>query len=166
MTWAITKFYGGGSILLIPFLNSIVHIFMYTYYLLAVYMKGNEKLTRFKKNITQMQLVRNKNSTCFLYLQNCLIDFKFFFLLFQVQFFVLIIFVLRVAIADNCNIPSWPAWALFVQNIFIISLFLDFYLKTYVYKKKMPVTTDLNKDNQHVHFRNAENMFQKHEKKI
>lgn len=57
MTWALTKFYGGGSVLFIPFLNSFVHVFMYTYYLLSVYQKGNDKILWMKKHITQLQLV-------------------------------------------------------------------------------------------------------------
>lgn len=59
MTWMVAKYYGGGSVLFIPLLNSIVHMFMYFYYLLSIFDKEYKNSVWWKKHITQLQLVGN-----------------------------------------------------------------------------------------------------------
>lgn len=55
---------------------------------------------------------------------------------FQIQFMVLFVIFTRTLTASECNIPRWFAWVFIVQNIYITTLFIDFYLKSYVFKRK------------------------------
>lgn len=55
--WLTIKYYGGGSMIIIPLFNSFVHIIMYTYYLLAGLGPEIQKYLWWKKYITTLQLV-------------------------------------------------------------------------------------------------------------
>lgn len=49
---------------------------------------------------------------------------------------ILFLIFARTLTVAECNIPRWFAWSFIVQNIYITTLFTDFYLKTYVFKRK------------------------------
>lgn len=57
LTWNASKFLGGGHSIFTGFINSIVHIVMYGYYLISVYNPKYKNNIWWKKYITQMQIV-------------------------------------------------------------------------------------------------------------
>jgi elongation of very long chain fatty acids protein 7 len=105
-------------------INLFVHGFMYLYYFLAA-MKPNLSKSVWKKRITQIQLVQK-------YFQQK--NPKIFFNP-QIQFFVLVIHYLRGALAPNCEYPKFWMWLRIIQNVFMLSLFGDFYYKAYIKKR-------------------------------
>lgn len=58
LTWNATKFLPGGHGVFTGFINSIIHVIMYTYYLLALISPKYKNNLWWKKYITQMQMVR------------------------------------------------------------------------------------------------------------
>lgn len=55
--WVTMKYVCGGETTWIMFLNSLVHVFMFTYYLLTALDSNLKKVLWMKKFITQIQLV-------------------------------------------------------------------------------------------------------------
>lgn len=60
LTWNATKFLGGGHSIFTGFINSIIHIVMYSYYLLTAFSPKHKNNVWWKKYITQMQIVSTK----------------------------------------------------------------------------------------------------------
>ncbi|XP_062556586.1 elongation of very long chain fatty acids protein 4-like [Armigeres subalbatus] len=108
MTYLGVLFVPGGHIYLLGLWNTLVHAVMYTYYYLASY--GSPLAARFKKYMTRIQLV---------------------------QFIHLGIHFGRPALTGmDCGFPLLWHWIGFGQAIFILGMFLDFYIKSYVKKPK------------------------------
>lgn len=64
--WFGFKYVGGGHTVYFGLMNTAVHTIMYFYYLLSIYNPEYKKSIWWKKYITQMQLVRLKNTVkCF-----------------------------------------------------------------------------------------------------
>lgn len=57
VAWFGTKYLPGGHGAFIGFLNSFIHIIMYSYYILAALGPSIQKYLWWKKHITTMQLV-------------------------------------------------------------------------------------------------------------
>jgi len=58
-SWIATKYCAGGMVSFYPMLNNIVHVVMYTYYLLATLGPDmQKKLAKFKPKITMMQMIQ------------------------------------------------------------------------------------------------------------
>lgn len=57
LTWNATKFYPGGHSIFTGFINSIIHVVMYTYYLVSAFQPQYKNNLWWKKYITQMQIV-------------------------------------------------------------------------------------------------------------
>lgn len=57
LTWNATKFYPGGHSIFTGFLNSIIHVVMYGYYLVSAFNPEYKNNIWWKKYITQMQIV-------------------------------------------------------------------------------------------------------------
>lgn len=57
---------------------------------------------------------------------------------FQIQFMFLIIIYGQLLFQSDCPYPKFPVVLLLAQDIFIFSLFLDFYIKTYIKSKPAP----------------------------
>lgn len=57
LTWAGTKWFPGGHSVFTGFINSIIHIVMYAYYLLTAFSPAYKSNVWWKKYITQMQIV-------------------------------------------------------------------------------------------------------------
>lgn len=57
LTWNATKFYPGGHSVFTGFLNSIIHVVMYGYYLVSAFNPEYKNNIWWKKYITQMQIV-------------------------------------------------------------------------------------------------------------
>ncbi|KAM7352233.1 very long chain fatty acid elongase F-like [Cochliomyia hominivorax] len=93
----------------IGFINSLVHVLMYTYYFLSTLdMKIN--IIWWKKLITTVQIL---------------------------QFFYISV-KLFVSIWNNswCGHPVVYLWLCFMQNMFLTALFMHFYWKTYIVKER------------------------------
>ncbi len=57
LTWTATKFLPGGHSIFTGFINSIIHIVMYAYYLITAFSPKYKNNVWWKKYITQMQIV-------------------------------------------------------------------------------------------------------------
>ncbi|CAG2064399.1 unnamed protein product [Timema podura] len=98
----------GGHATYLGLINSIVHAFMYTYYLLTNINPDYKKSIWWKKYITQLQMA---------------------------QFLILVIQSIPVLFKEDCNYPRSIGALLVTQNSFMLVLFYDFYRKAYHSKK-------------------------------
>ncbi|EFN73415.1 Elongation of very long chain fatty acids protein 4 [Camponotus floridanus] len=103
--WSATKYLPGGHVTFLGLLNTFVHSIMYTHYLLSTM---NINTNSWKKYITQLQMI---------------------------QFFLIILHYAQLAWVEDCGFPLWTAYVMIPQNLFMITLFGDFYYKTYIKKR-------------------------------
>ncbi|KPJ15879.1 Elongation of very long chain fatty acids protein 4, partial [Papilio machaon] len=108
LIWGATTYYPGGHPTLIGIINSFVHVIMYTYYFLTVAVPSVKQVSGWKKHITQLQIL---------------------------QFLVTIIHMSTIVFKSDCAFPRWTAALFLPQNIFMLILFMDFYIKTYIKKQ-------------------------------
>ncbi|CRL05710.1 CLUMA_CG018740, isoform A [Clunio marinus] len=106
---------GAGQMISIGFINSIVHVVMYGYYFLTSYKPELKHSIWWKKHITQLQLL---------------------------QFMILTVH-LAAPLFVTCYYPKPVLIVGVLQNFFMMSLFLDFYYKTYIHKKGTIKATSL-----------------------
>ncbi|XP_059061442.1 elongation of very long chain fatty acids protein 7-like [Achroia grisella] len=109
LVWGTTTYFAGGHGTFIGVLNSFVHIVMYGYYLLTVAVPSLKGSLWWKKYITQLQII---------------------------QFFWFVIHMGAIVFMPNCAFPRWTAAVFLPQNIFMLVLFVDFYIKEYIKKPK------------------------------
>ncbi|XP_068989567.1 very long chain fatty acid elongase 7-like isoform X1 [Neodiprion pinetum] len=104
--WIGVRYYAGVSHLtFMGLLNSFVHIFMYSYYMLAAFGPEMQKsLMAWKKYITIMQIV---------------------------QFLVVGLHTVQVFVID-CDVPKFPAALMVLNSILFCYLFTSFYIANYV----------------------------------
>ncbi|XP_011555818.3 elongation of very long chain fatty acids protein [Plutella xylostella] len=102
-----TKYVPGGHGVMLGFINSFVHAVMYSYYLVAAARPAWVRQW-WKKYITQLQIL---------------------------QFLLLILHFGHVLFEPSCEYPKWVSFLFLPHNIFILYLFVDFYIKEYIYKK-------------------------------
>ncbi|CAO1438187.1 unnamed protein product [Diamesa serratosioi] len=116
--FAHIKYYSGaGQCLLLGIINCLVHAIMYSYYFLTSFKPELKQSLWWKKHITQVQML---------------------------QFAILIIHFI-LPLFRECSFPKSLLLLLTVQHVFMISLFGDFYYKTYIKKKTIKdVPKDLN----------------------
>ncbi|KAK1129252.1 hypothetical protein K0M31_020381 [Melipona bicolor] len=105
-SWGYLKFLPGEQGALIGFLNTFVHIIMYSYYLIAALGPEYKKYLWWKKYMTWIQLV---------------------------QFFMILSYQLTI-IAMDCKVPKALTYFFIINTTIFIFLFSDFYQKAY--KKK------------------------------
>lgn len=55
--WIGTRYYPGRITTYVPFINSIVHVIMYSYYLISILDKNKNRYIWIKKYITLLQMV-------------------------------------------------------------------------------------------------------------
>ncbi|KAL7292505.1 hypothetical protein TKK_0014080 [Trichogramma kaykai] len=102
-SWCYLKFLPGEQGIIIGFLNSFVHIVMYSYYLIAALGPEYKKYLWWKKYMTWLQLI---------------------------QFGMMLIYLMYTLVFD-CRMPKALTY-FFVTNVIIfIYLFSDFYIKSY-----------------------------------
>ncbi|CAB0035566.1 unnamed protein product [Trichogramma brassicae] len=102
-SWCYLKFLPGEQGIIIGFLNSFVHIVMYSYYLIAALGPEYKKYLWWKKYMTWLQLI---------------------------QFGMMLIYLMYTLVFD-CRMPKALTY-FFVTNVVIfIYLFSDFYIKSY-----------------------------------
>ncbi|CAH2208140.1 jg169 [Pararge aegeria aegeria] len=105
---AILIFPGGhGS--LVGVINSFVHCVMYSYYLLTVAYPAVKQSVTLKKFVTQIQIL---------------------------QFLLCTVHFSTICFKRDCDYPRWTAAVFLPQNMFMLVLFMDFYIKNYVRKPK------------------------------
>ncbi|XP_055608256.1 elongation of very long chain fatty acids protein AAEL008004-like [Uranotaenia lowii] len=106
-----SRAYPGGHGSMLGLINTYVHAVMYLYYFLSAYKPELVRDIRWKKYITGMQIA---------------------------QFIFLTGFYGNTAIMGyDCGIPIWWFWACFIQAIFMLAMFSDFYYRTYVKANKI-----------------------------
>lgn len=105
IAWIGVKFVGGGHAYFIGLLNCIVHTILYLYYLLTAYDSKYSRLLWLKKLITQAQLI------------------QFGFLLFTFG---------QILLIPDCTFPKIVVFFFIPQNLFMLILFGDFYVRTYI----------------------------------
>ncbi|XP_037937008.1 elongation of very long chain fatty acids protein F-like [Teleopsis dalmanni] len=102
----------GGHILVILILNSIVHVVMYFYYLMSALRLKYFNVDGLKRYITQIQIIQ----------------------------FVIYIISYGITLFIECDYQLWAKmWGCF-QSVFVLLLFLNFYLKSYLQKSKLKST--------------------------
>ncbi|KAL0109559.1 hypothetical protein PUN28_014549 [Cardiocondyla obscurior] len=106
-SWCYLKFLPGEQGVIIGFLNSTVHVIMYSYYLIAALGPKYRKYLWWKKYMTSIQLV---------------------------QFGLMLIYLVLTLIID-CRTPKALTYFFTIVVIIFMYLFNDFYRQTY--KKKM-----------------------------
>ncbi|XP_072929996.1 very long chain fatty acid elongase 7-like isoform X2 [Epargyreus clarus] len=109
VSWGMVKWVPGGHVTFVVLINSIIHIIMYSYYLLSTWDESYKSSLWWKKYVTQMQLV---------------------------QFTLVLLHLIALAVTKDCNYPRFPAYILIPQNLFMVILFSDFYYKAYIKPKK------------------------------
>ncbi|CAB3377392.1 very long chain fatty acid elongase AAEL008004-like [Cloeon dipterum] len=106
--WVGTRYLPGGHGTLLGVINSVVHIVMYSYYLLAAFGPEVQKYLWWKKYITTMQLV---------------------------QFCIVFVHCAQLLVYE-CNYPKSIIVALCANAIIFFYMFADFFKKNYGEKKK------------------------------
>ncbi|XP_014090436.1 very long chain fatty acid elongase AAEL008004 [Bactrocera oleae] len=112
ISWGTTKYYPGGHGTFIGWINSFVHIVMYTYYFLSAFGPKMQKYLWWKSHITTLQMV---------------------------QFCMVFIHQTQLLYTD-CGYPRWSVCFTLPNAIFFYYLFNDFYQKSY--KKKQQAQAD------------------------
>lgn len=107
-TWFFLKFAPGGNSAIFPFINTLVHTIMYSYYFLATFPSMRPYLG-WKKYLTQMQIV---------------------------QFLIIIACCLQPLVIPGCKFPRALLMIMVAFSFVFIYLFVDFYLKCYNQNKK------------------------------
>lgn len=105
--WFCILLVPGGQSWFCTSLNSLVHVVMYTYYLLNLFPSMKKHLW-WKKYITQLQLVQ----------------------------FALIFINSMYTVLSGCDFPAWSAMFLSGYTIVLIFLFGHFYLSAYISGKR------------------------------
>ncbi|CAB4021176.1 elongation of very long chain fatty acids 4 [Paramuricea clavata] len=100
--WIGIKWVPGGTAFYSSMVNSFIHIVMYTYYGLSVFPSIRSYLW-WKRYLTQLQLIQ--------------------FLSYVVQ--------AVLALYDDCGFPRWVSYGMMSYMITMISLFGNFYFRTY-----------------------------------
>ncbi|XP_024889864.1 elongation of very long chain fatty acids protein AAEL008004-like, partial [Temnothorax curvispinosus] len=106
-SWCYLKFLPGEQGVIIGFLNFLVHVIMYSYYLIAALGPKYKKYLWWKKYMTSIQLLQ----------------------------FVLILIHLILTLIMDCRTPKALTYFFVIVTISFMYLFNDFYRQAY--KKKM-----------------------------
>ena len=107
MWWFCFRLIPGGQSWFASALNSFVHVFMYSYYLLNLFPSARKYLW-WKRYLTQMQLT---------------------------QFLLIFLHSVNACFYD-CDFPKWPLMILSFYVIIMIILFSNFYMQSYMSKLK------------------------------
>ncbi|KAH8417193.1 hypothetical protein KR222_006292, partial [Zaprionus bogoriensis] len=104
--YTLIRIYGyGGHFVVTGFLNTIVHIVMYSYYYLSSQRPSIRENLWFKKYITVLQLV---------------------------QFVLVFAHSAWTLMQPNCEVPRWSINLVFFMSVLMFAMFTNFYIKTYI----------------------------------
>lgn len=106
--WWGVKFTPGGHSSFFGFLNTFVHIIMYTYYMLAAMGPHMQKYLWWKKYLTVLQMV---------------------------QFILVMVHAFQLLFKNDCNYPVGFAYFIGAHAIMFYFLFSNFYKEAYMMKK-------------------------------
>jgi elongation of very long chain fatty acids protein 7 len=129
--WFGVRFVAGGFGTFHACLNSFIHFLMYLYYGLAALGPKYQKYLFWKKSMTWMQMV------CYIEIKFEIYNF-FLFLIFKIQFIVVMIHTLQLFFIE-CNYPILFAYWIFAYAIMFLLFFANFYVQAY---KKEPLSTN------------------------
>lgn len=113
--WIGVKFFAGGHPTLLGIINSFIHIFMYTYYMLSAFGPHMQKYLWWKKYLTTMQIVQ----------------------------FIIIFFHNFQMLFTSCNFPKPLSFLLTINASLFIYMFGSFYVNNYL-KSKMRQESKIN----------------------
>ncbi len=102
--WIGVKYVAGGSAVFGAFVNSVVHVVMYTYYLIAALGPAYRKYLGWKKYLTVLQIC---------------------------QFLAAIVMGIN-GLRNRCNFPLWMIYAMIFYMISFLILFGNFFYNTYI----------------------------------
>ncbi|XP_065155439.1 very long chain fatty acid elongase 7-like [Atheta coriaria] len=103
--WVGTKYVAGGESVFVGIINSFVHVIMYSYYMFAAWKpEMKETIFKFKKHVTQLQLLQ-------------------FMTLFCIYF---------PKLFTDCNFPKTLLIFVVPQDLTMIIMFGDFYYHAYI----------------------------------
>ncbi|KAJ8732295.1 hypothetical protein PYW08_015025 [Mythimna loreyi] len=117
LIWGAVTYLPGGHGTLIGVINSFVHVVMYAYYLLSVAVPSVKNAIWIKKHVTQLQIL---------------------------QFFWCVVHMAIIVFKPDCEFPRWTSAVFLPQNLFMLLLFIDFYIKTYIIKPKEKPKEEVN----------------------
>lgn len=120
VTWFFLKFAPGGNSAVFPFINTLIHTIMYSYYFLATF-PAMQPYLGWKKYLTQMQIV---------------------------QFLIIIACCLQPLVIPGCKFPRVLLLIMVAFSFVFIYLFVDFYLKCYSKKQNPQQQTITSKTKQ------------------
>ncbi|KDR21659.1 elongation of very long chain fatty acids protein 4-like [Zootermopsis nevadensis] len=106
-SWACLKYLPGEQGVVMGFINSLVHVVMYFYYMVAAMGPKYQKYIWWKKYMTVIQLVQ----------------------------FVVALVYLAFTLVSDCHVSRLLSVLLATNGTFLLSLFMNFYFQTY--KKKV-----------------------------
>jgi len=118
--WWGVKFAPGGHGTFFGFLNTTVHIVMYTYYLIAAMGPKYQKYIWWKKHLTTMQMV---------------------------QFGIVFVHSAQ-ALYFDCNFPKVFLWTMCFHALMFFCLFFNFYIQAYIKRRRLPVSAKKDDDSQ------------------
>lgn len=123
--WWGVKFTPGGHSTFFGFLNTFVHIFMYTYYMLAAMGPKVQKYLWWKKYLTVLQMV---------------------------QFVLVMLHSFQLFFRNDCNYPIGFAYFIGAHALMFYFLFSNFYKKAYLKSDK--VSPNPSRTCQYYHYAN------------
>ncbi|KAL4711173.1 hypothetical protein ACJJTC_015282 [Scirpophaga incertulas] len=107
-SWSYLKFAAGGEGTILALLNSIVHVVMYTYYLLSGLGPRFQKYLWWKKYVTKLQLI---------------------------QFVLMLLYCAWTHFSPRCQYAAGFTYFICTNVIIFLILFLNFYSKSYKEKR-------------------------------
>ncbi|XP_050557035.1 elongation of very long chain fatty acids protein 7-like [Spodoptera frugiperda] len=119
--WLLVKFIAGGHGTFSNIVNNLVHVIMYSYYMLAAMGPQYQKYLWWKKHLTTLQLV---------------------------QFFMVLFHSISALVYD-CGYPKFIAGGLILHSTIFIVLFMNFYMQAYKKEKpkQKPAAVAINNNN-------------------
>ena len=108
-TYPGVRWLPGGHSTFWGLLNSLVHVFMYSYYFMAALGPEYSKYVWWKTHITKMQMI---------------------------QFVLIFIHEFQLFYKNDCDYPMGLAYFIAAQSVLFFILFANFYLKAYLSKQK------------------------------
>ncbi|XP_072940549.1 very long chain fatty acid elongase 7-like [Epargyreus clarus] len=117
--WLLVKFIAGGHGTFSNIVNNLVHVIMYSYYMMAAMGPQYQKYLWWKKHLTTMQLVQ----------------------------FYMVLFHSISALIYDCGYPKLIASGLILHSAIFIILFTNFYIQAYKKDRRKPVEAFNNNNN-------------------
>lgn len=122
----------GGHSSFFGFLNTFVHIVMYTYYMLAAMGPKVQKYLWWKKYLTVLQMVCICLSALYLHF---LTIKPLIYLFLQIQFILVMVHAFQLLFKNDCNYPIAFAYFIGAHAVMFYFLFSGFYKQAYTKKQ-------------------------------